>query len=202
MGFSHSPGPSPTPNFPEFPLASSPFPRLAGPPRPLLARSAEPGKWRAGFRAREPPPPVHHPERPAGSTHSSTRGLKTPDNSRGKRGSLPQTPPQSPAILRAHQARAGPSCLPVGGRNDRAGGQGTPGGPVLKASYGVVQTSPLSSSRTFPSDKDASCPFAVTPPAAGSRQSALCPWICVSCSEQGSVVCRSLWSCTKSDMTE
>ena len=35
--------------------------------------------------------PVHHPERPAGSTHSSTRGLKTPDNSRGKRGSLPQT---------------------------------------------------------------------------------------------------------------
>lgn len=51
---------------------------------------------------------------------------------------------------------------------------------MLKASYGVVQTSPLSSSRTFPSDKDASCPFAVTPPAAGSRQSALCPWICVS----------------------
>ena len=35
--------------------------------------------------------PVHHPERPAGSTHSSTRGLKTPDNSRGKLGSLPQT---------------------------------------------------------------------------------------------------------------
>ena len=35
--------------------------------------------------------PVHHPERPAGSTHSSTRGLKTPDNSRGKQGSLPQT---------------------------------------------------------------------------------------------------------------
>ena len=53
---------------------------------------------------------------------------------------------------------------------------------MLKASYGVVQTSPLSSSRTFPSDKDASCPFAGTPPAAGSRQSALCPWICVSCS--------------------
>ena len=53
---------------------------------------------------------------------------------------------------------------------------------MLKASYGVVQTSPLSSSRTFPSDKDASCPFAVTPPAAGSRQSALSPWICVSCS--------------------
>ena len=35
--------------------------------------------------------PVHHPQIPAGSTHSSTRGLKTPDNSRGKRGSLPQT---------------------------------------------------------------------------------------------------------------
>ena len=35
--------------------------------------------------------PVHHPERPAGSTHSSTRGLKTPDNSRGKLDSLPQT---------------------------------------------------------------------------------------------------------------
>lgn len=57
---------------------------------------------------------------------------------------LPITPllamlPWSPAILRAHQARAGPSLLPVSGGDDRAGGQGRPGGPVLKASYGVCR---------------------------------------------------------------
>lgn len=56
MGFSRSPGPSPTPNFPEFPPASSPFPPLVRPPRPPLAWSAEPGKCSVGLRAQEPPP--------------------------------------------------------------------------------------------------------------------------------------------------
>lgn len=56
MGFSRSPGPSPTPNFPEFPPASSPFPPLVRPPRPPLAWSAEPGKCSAELRAQEPPP--------------------------------------------------------------------------------------------------------------------------------------------------
>ena len=35
--------------------------------------------------------PVHRPQRPAGSTHSTMRGLRPPSNSRGHRGSLPQT---------------------------------------------------------------------------------------------------------------
>ena len=91
------------------------------------------------------------------------------------------TPPQSPAILRAHQARAGSSCLRVGGGDDRAWGQGRPGGPVLKASYGVVPASPLSSFRTFPSDKDASYPFAVTPPSPWQPPvCSLSRWICLS----------------------
>ena len=37
--------------------------------------------------------PVHRPQRPAGSTHSSTRGLSPLSNSRGQRGSLPHLRP-------------------------------------------------------------------------------------------------------------
>lgn len=89
---SHSPGPSPTPNFPEFPLASSPFPRLARPPRPLLARSAEPGKWRAGFRAREPPPgaPVTRAQVTGVVPPTSQQPTRTrPPRSSFRRGSRP-----------------------------------------------------------------------------------------------------------------
>ena len=92
VGFSHSPGPSPTPNFPEFPLASSPFPRLARPPRPLLARSAEPGKWRAGFRAREPPPgaPVTRAQVTGVVPPTSQQPTRTrPPRSSFRRGSRP-----------------------------------------------------------------------------------------------------------------
>ena len=35
--------------------------------------------------------PVHRPETPVGSTHSSKRGLRPPEQLRGKRSSLPQT---------------------------------------------------------------------------------------------------------------
>ena len=66
-------------------------------PRSALEKDPRPGPLfegnpvGEGTTRRGTDTPVHHPERPAGSTHSSTRGLKTPDNLRGKRGSLPQT---------------------------------------------------------------------------------------------------------------
>lgn len=84
------------------------------------------------------------------------------------------TPPQSPAILRAHQARAGPSCLPVGGGDDRAGGKG--GQEALCLRHLTVlcrhhhclvpeHSHPIKTPCTRSQSR---------PPAPGSHQSALC----------------------------